>query len=270
MGWGGYLLIFRTSSAYFERKLAGKGETTGVWALVKDFLGAIVATLITATLITPFQVLKTSCQLQGSLTEGQAGWAAAANSPPRGIHLARHFLQPEGRRVMFRGLGPQILITSSTTVHVTLYECFRRNCFTGNRDPSIMEVALGSAIAKGITCSLFNPLEVVRTRMQCVHNHQKPEYVNTRRGLEIIWRNEGIAGLYRGIFTNVARVIPITVASFVLYENFLSVFRNSNRPSITKQQFWVRISEFLRKDDDYRISYDDLVPDYVNFFNESM
>ncbi|CCW62168.1 unnamed protein product [Phytomonas sp. EM1] len=267
LGWGTYLVTFRASRSHFEDLL---GPYPSVGASAKDFLSACVAAVITSTMITPFYVMKTWYQLQTRIGTGPVTWMAPTRSPPRGRNLW-HFLQhPEGRRAMFRGFAPQVILTSSTTIQVTLYEWFRRNYYSDSGNPSAMEVALGSALAKAITCGIFNPLEVVRTRLQYVHNQQRPEYGNMRLGLKTIWRNEGIWGMYRGFMTNMTRVIPTAVASFILYERLLSAIRSSHGISFSGRGLWNLTYDFVKKDEDYSISYDDLVPAYVIFFNEAM
>lgn len=230
-GWGAYLLTFRSAQDRIEklmerhdakvRELAGNTQRSFtfdryVGSSSRDFMAACVAATITGTMITPLHVIKTRRQLcdhTHGKTASDSFWGIIRN---------------EGWRAMFRGLGPQILLTGNTTVQVTIYEWFRRNAFTNHDDPSSFEVAVASAFSKAVACVLFNPLEVVRTRLQDRRNHLSTEYSSMTSGLQTIWRTEGFAGMYRGLPVNVLRVIPSTVAAFVLYEKCLWLIRTSH------------------------------------------
>lgn len=226
LGWGLYLLTFRSAQQRVTELLGDRLSDSALEASGRDFLSACVASTITGAVITPLHVLKTRRQLFDGhrLVNG-----LPAQPLPSGWGGVRAIVQREGWTAMFRGLGPQIVLTSNTTVQVTLYEWFRRNCFTNHDDPSPLQVAMASAFSKAVACCLFNPLEVVRTRLQDQRNHGNREYKSMWVGLQTIWRSEGLLGMYRGLPVNVARVIPSTVMAFVLYEKCLWAIRTTNQ-----------------------------------------
>lgn len=226
LGWGLYLLTFRSAQQRVTEVLGDRLGDSALEASGRDFLSACAASTITGAVITPLHVLKTRRQLFDGhrMINGKP-----AQPLPSGWAGVRTIVQREGWCAMFRGLGPQIVLTSNTTVQVTIYEWFRRNCFTHHADPSPLEVALASGFAKAVACCLFNPLEVVRTRLQDQRNHGNHQYRSMWAGLQTIWRTEGLLGLYRGLPVNVARVIPSTVMAFVLYEKCLCAIRTTNQ-----------------------------------------
>ncbi|KPA86378.1 putative mitochondrial mitochondrial carrier protein [Leptomonas pyrrhocoris] len=226
LGWGLYLLTFRSAQQHVTELLGDRLSNSVLEASGRDFLSACIAATITGTVITPLHVLKTRRQL----FDGQRMVNGKPAQPlPSGLGGVRAIVQREGWTAMFRGLGPQIVLTSNTTIQVTIYEWFRRNCFTNHEDPSPLQVALASAFSKAVACCVFNPLEVVRTRLQDQRNHGSREYASMWVGLQTIWRSEGLLGMYRGLPVNVARVIPSTVMAFVLYEKCLWAIRTTSQ-----------------------------------------
>ncbi|EPY24864.1 solute carrier family 25 (mitochondrial folate transporter), member 32 [Strigomonas culicis] len=222
IGWGMYLLTFRKARHELDHALGPVGaESSRGWQLghaPRDFASACVAATITGTVITPIHVIKTRRQLHDCASKRES---------------VRQIVAQQGWRAMFRGMGPQILLTGNTTIQVTIYEYLRRRCFRDKEDPSPLQVALASGVSKAIACALFNPLEVVRTRLQDKRNLGRPEYGSMSAGLHTIWRTEGIQGLYRALPVNIMRVVPSAMMAFVLYEKCLWGIRQTYRMTHT-------------------------------------
>lgn len=217
IGWGLYLTFFR----FAQQNIAafrGHSSTLG------DFLGACCAATTTATLVTPLNLVKTRTQLaKGVIPESERGFRRTL------MRIARQ----EGWSALFRGVGPQILLSSHTTIQVALYECLKRYLWGDNGDAPMMGIALVSGFSKAFAASICNPLEVVRTRLQDKKNREKVEYQNMTNAFKHIWKHEGVRGMYRGIGVNVCRVVPTTICAFVLYEQCLKVIKivHGNRQS---------------------------------------
>ncbi len=204
IGWGLYLTTFRTAQGWVQQWI-GEPSTRG------DFGGACIAAVFTATMVTPLNLLKTRAQLhekkEGSRKRGVIG----------GL---RHIAKTEGWRALFRGVGPQILLSSHTTIQVALYECVKRSLW-GTEEAPMYGIAVVSAGSKAFAATVCNPLEVVRTRLQDKKNRGLEGYSSMGNAFRTIIAAEGVRGLYRGIFVNVCRVVPTTVVAFVLYEKCL-------------------------------------------------
>ncbi|KAH9601746.1 Mitochondrial substrate/solute carrier [Trypanosoma melophagium] len=227
LGWGMYLMAFRTA----QQKLFGPiktengiigtlaSENTYKGSAICDFLSACIAAVITGTIVTPFHIIKTRRQL----------YDVRSYHKPRGFFSSlKAMVSGEGLSSLFRGVGPQILLTGSTTIQVTLYEGIKREIFSDNNNPSTAEVAIASAISKATASTICNPLEVVRTRLQDKRNRSLVEYRSMSSALCTIWHTEGVLGLYRGLPVNICRVIPSTVMAFILYEKCLSALITLN------------------------------------------
>uniref|UniRef100_A0A7S1L1P9 Mitochondrial carrier protein n=1 Tax=Neobodo designis TaxID=312471 RepID=A0A7S1L1P9_NEODS len=201
IGWGMYLTVFRTFQQAFARS---NGDSSA-----GDFLAACCAAVFTATLVTPLNVLKTRSQLREDKQKSGA------------LKRLRAIVASEGPGAILKGVGPQILLSTHTTIQVALYECAKRRLW-GKDDAPMLGVACVSGLSKAVASTVCNPLEVCRTRLQDRRNFGNPDYANMSSAFRTIWRNEGVRGLYRGVTVNVMRVIPTTVCAFVLYEKVVA------------------------------------------------
>eukprot|EP00744_Colponema_vietnamica_P011648 GILI01016377.1.p1 GENE.GILI01016377.1~~GILI01016377.1.p1 ORF type:complete len:327 (+),score=27.94 GILI01016377.1:219-1199(+) len=210
LGWGLYLSLFRACQ---NKSVAWNGSLSAGG----DFLSACCAATLTATAVTPLNLLKVRTQLAKS---GQR------EAPPRGVVKGlRHIAKTEGFRALFNGLGPQVLLSSHTTIQVALYECIKREVWgSHSSDIPMSGIVASSAISKGVASVICNPLEVIRTRTQDQKARGSLDYRSMGAAFQTLWRAEGIHGMYRGVAVNMCRVIPTTVCAFVLYESFIKVF----------------------------------------------
>ncbi|KAF7897942.1 uncharacterized protein EAF01_008908 [Botrytis porri] len=146
-------------------------------------------------------------------------------------HGARHLWQHEGVRGFYRGVGISLLGNSHGAVQFAVYEplknFWRNHCshqtLRGDRESS--QVKLGntatlllSSSAKIIAGTATYPYQVVRSRLQTYDAEER-----FGKGISgvvgKVWREEGWRGFYRGLGTNIVRVLPATWVTFLVYEN---------------------------------------------------
>lgn len=222
VGWGLYLTTFRSCQNGF-RVTAGGGEDSSTG----DFCAAVVAACFTSTLVTPLSVLKTRTQLHDE----------KGTRPSRGlVGGLRAIARSEGWRSLFRGVGPQILLSMHTTIQVALYEVLKRHLWA-REDPPTFGVAAVSAFSKCVAAVATNPLEVCRTRLQDRRNLAADSgYSGLRAAMRTIYSTEGVRGLYRGVGINCLRVAPTTAVAFVLYEKTLLAMRWASPPAAARNE----------------------------------
>mmetsp|Transcript_53999 Transcript_53999/g.126184 ORF Transcript_53999/g.126184 Transcript_53999/m.126184 type:complete len:347 (+) Transcript_53999:300-1340(+) len=212
--WTTYFTSYNTIKGYLElwghqRHRAFQGQT------VLHMVSACGAGVMTATVTNPFWVVKTRIQASCVETCAYTGTLDAFSK----------IVRTEGIRGLYRGLGPSLLGVSHITIQYPLYERFKlelaarqglhcsRTGKSGHDKLGVPSLVLSAASSK-ITASLFTyPHEVVRTRMMIERRHARmlPVY-------GLLWKEEGIRGLYRAFFTNVFRVVPSAAVTFVSYE----------------------------------------------------
>lgn len=232
IGWGTYLTLFRTVQQALARQYGSNS--------LGDFVAACAAAVTTAILVTPLNVLKTRAQLKSKSPDAASAAPLAAGTKIANPHTSgidgkskksgvfralRNIVKHEGAAGLFRGAGPQILLSMHTTIQVGLYEVIKRHMGWDhqNSPPPALGIAWASAASKAFASAVCNPLEVCRTRLQDRKNVNDPAYASMGTCFRTIYRNDGVKGLYRGVFVNVCRVVPTTVVAFVAYERCLRI-----------------------------------------------
>lgn len=221
LGWGTYLTLFRIAQGNLNGRWGGSSTSS-------DVVSAIFAACITATAVTPLNLLKTRKQLANRGDGSQL---------PKGIcNGLRYIVRTEGSWAVLRGVGPQILLSMNTTIQVAMYECMKREFWGDASEVPVTGVVAVSALSKSFASAVCNPLEVIRTRLQDAKNAgQGGKYSSMGQAFQTLWKEEGMRGMYRGVFVNVCRVIPTTVVAFVMYESILKLIHagatKSSRPA---------------------------------------
>jgi solute carrier family 25 folate transporter 32 len=193
-----------------------------------------VASGISGTMITlltnPIWVLKTR------MLSSDRGAAGAYENMWQG---ARSLWAAEGARGFYRGAVVSLLGNSHGAVQFAVYEplkrAWRRHLAAaggrGNRDREADaervsgEEKLGnsatlviSGAAKVVAGAVTYPYQVVRSRLQTYEAEER--YGKGITGVVgKVWREDGWRGFYRGLGTNVFRVLPATWVTFLVYEN---------------------------------------------------
>jgi len=145
-------------------------------------------------------------------------------------HGARQVFKTEGMRGFYKGVGVSLLGNSHGAVQFAVYEPLKgiwRKYLTRDHLPQVgeKEEKLGntatlviSGSAKIVAGTVTYPYQVLRSRLQTYHSEML--YGRGIRGVTTkIWREEGWKGFYRGLGTNVLRVLPATWVTFLVYEN---------------------------------------------------
>lgn len=215
------LVLFHERRSNFQA-VSGHLPTAQESRNVLTPLDYFIASGISGTLITlstnPIWVLKTRMLSSDKGTEGayQSMW-----------HGAKHVLKTEGVKGFYRGAGVSLLGNSHGAVQFAVYDplknIWRRYLA---RDQSIQRedklsntaTLVISGSAKVFAGTITYPYQVLRSRLQTYHSEET--FGRGIRGVAAkIWREEGWKGFYRGLGTNVVRVLPATWVTFLVYEN---------------------------------------------------
>ncbi|PMD28441.1 mitochondrial carrier protein-like protein [Hyaloscypha hepaticicola] len=186
-----------------------------------------LASGISGTLITlstnPIWVIKTRMLSSDKGSEGayKSMWDGA-----------RHVFRTEGLRGFYRGTGISLVGNSHGAVQFAVYEplkkAWRRYLASQhkgveNRGGEIEKLGntatlVISGSAKIFAGTVTYPYQVIRSRLQTYQAEVR--FGKGIRGVAAtIWKEEGWRGFYRGLGTNVVRVLPATWVTFLVYEN---------------------------------------------------
>lgn len=189
---------------------------------------AAAAGISSNTLTNPIWLIKSRVQLQAG---------ASSNNPMlyRGYRdaLVRIFRE-EGIAGFFKGLTASYWGVTEGALHFVVYERIKARLIDENRrrlqqqpldqsDPerlTSIQYLTAAAISKLVASVSTYPHEVVRLRMreQPKFIGAIPKYRGMIQSLRLIAREEGRRGLYAGMGTHLARVVPNAALMFFTYE----------------------------------------------------
>jgi len=189
------------------------------------FLAAIAAGVTGNTITNPIWVLKTRMQLLAGEASKQTG---AYQSGYRTAIQA--VLKEEGWRGFYKGLSASYWGCSEGCIQFVAYERLKGALRTAhNREREAaglpptetlppLQYVLGAGAAKLVASALTYPHEVARTRMREAAVDGVTKYKGMWQSLGLIAKEEGRAGLYAGMGTHLARVVPNTAIMFLSFE----------------------------------------------------
>lgn len=196
-------------------------------------LSAAAAGISSNTLTNPIWLMKSRVQLQ----------AGASTTNPmvyRGYRDAMvRIFREEGIAGFFKGLSASYWGVTEGALHFVVYERIKAHLIANNRtkiargdylrnsslppDPerlTSLQYLTAAAVSKLIASAATYPHEVVRLRMreQPRFVGAIPKYRGMIQSLRVIAREEGRKGLYAGMGTHLARVVPNAALLFFTYE----------------------------------------------------
>jgi len=143
--------------------------------------------------------------------------------------VIKRIFQESGYKGFWRGLTASLYGISETVIHFVIYEDLKKrvtklqgeNPETRNsKFVSFMSFMGCGAMSKAFATCLAYPHEVVRTRLR----EPGSKYTSFWQALALVYQEEGRAGLYRGLLTNLVRQIPNTAIMMASYEFTVEVF----------------------------------------------
>ncbi|KAI1263383.1 mitochondrial carrier domain-containing protein [Xylariaceae sp. FL1019] len=197
---------------------------------------AITAGIAAGTATNPIWLIKTRLQLDKNNAErkGDVGARRYRNS----WDCIKQVVRNEGPTGFFKGLSASYLGVTESTLQWVLYEELKSRLrarearivssgreknwwdhtvdWTGN--------AMGAGAAKGVAAILTYPHEVARTRLrQAPEADGRPRYTGLVQCFKLVWKEEGMIGLYGGLTPHLMRTIPSAAIMFGMYEGILTL-----------------------------------------------
>jgi len=185
-------------------------------------VSAGLASSITSAITNPLWLVKTRIQSQPQLKNEPQKYSKT-------MLAFRSIIKEEGIRGLYKGLGASFLTSTQAMLQFPLYEKLKSYiCHPNQGYHNPLGFLTASSVAASISCLCTYPAEVVRSRMQVqgTHRHFPVKYTGLLHAFRMIWIEEGMRGLYRGLGTNLVRLTPAHAISFTAYEiifGFLSL-----------------------------------------------
>ena len=158
----------------------------------------------------PIDVVKTRLQVSGDASSG------ARNYKALGIFgTVRVIAAEEGVTAFWKGIGAAWMREASyTSLRLGLYGPIKHAMGVKSNSSFFLKFAAGSA-AGAIGSFVGNPFDVLKTRMMASEGKEPPSLGNAARAL---YRQQGIAGFYRGLEANVMRAMVLNGTKMACYD----------------------------------------------------
>ncbi|KAA1465946.1 mitochondrial carrier [Dentipellis sp. KUC8613] len=218
--WGLYFLFYNQ----LKQRVSGDNPDRPMSA-GQYLLCSAEASAVTAVLTNPIWVVKVRM------------FTSTAESPTayRGLWDGfKSIYQHEGIKGLYRGTSLALFGVSNGALQFMTYEEMKRWAFERKKkqfqkagkaytpdDDKLSNTAytIMSGTSKLAALTATYPYQVVRSRLQNVSENTLSENRSMTTIIKSAWKNEGVAGFYRGLGTNLVRVLPGTCVTFVVYEN---------------------------------------------------
>lgn len=224
--WGLYFLFYNEL-----KKRASGGDITKPLSAAEYLLCSAQASAVTAVITNPLWLVRVRM------------FTTRVDSPNayRGLWdgLSK-IVRTEGWTGLFRGTSLALVGVSNGAIQFVAYEKMKKWGFDQKRKQheragkrydaetdklSNFAYTVMSITSKLAALALTYPYQVVRSRIQ--DNAAIHQFPNIPVTIQRTWSQEGIRGFYRGLGTNLVRVLPGTCVTFVVYENLAWLLRTT-------------------------------------------
>ncbi|KJE97696.1 folate carrier protein Flx1 [Capsaspora owczarzaki ATCC 30864] len=211
-----------TSSSHSSTDPATAGAAAGAGAKAArkpptciHLLGGAAAGLVTTTLLHPLDLIKIRMQVHDGTKERGERYRSS-------WHAFKSIKYREGPMALYRGLTPNLVgSTTAWGLYFFIYNIAKSQwqSFLNMKELGPAE-NMAAAVTAGVgTQILTNPIWVVKTRMcsSPISAGGPLQYRSLSHALGLIWRQEGLAGFYRGILPGLLSVSHGSL-QFMAYE----------------------------------------------------
>ncbi|KAF9004716.1 mitochondrial FAD carrier protein [Cyathus striatus] len=224
--WGLYFLFYN-----MLKKRASGGDITKSLSAAEYLVCSAEASAITAVMTNPLWLVRVRMF---------ASQAHSSNSYHGLWHGLSTIVRTEGVPGLFRGTALGLVGVGNGAIQFMAYEKMKKWGFDRKRKQyqksglewtpeadklSNLSYTIMSISSKLLALSLTYPYQVVRSRIQ--NNAQTDLFPSIPTTIKRTWSKEGVRGFYRGLGTNLVRVLPGTCVTFVVYENLAWLLRTS-------------------------------------------
>eukprot|EP01116_Phalansterium_solitarium_P000220 TRINITY_DN10129_c0_g1_i1.p1 TRINITY_DN10129_c0_g1~~TRINITY_DN10129_c0_g1_i1.p1 ORF type:complete len:348 (+),score=103.68 TRINITY_DN10129_c0_g1_i1:160-1203(+) len=198
-------------TVYNEAKtLLGTMTARGDESFLVHVLAAVSAGACTNLVTNPLWVMRTRLMTQSAGPDYYAGmWSGL-------IKIARE----EGVHGLYKGLVPSLFGLVHVGVQFPLYEKFKADLASRrpDRELSALDLVAASSASKLLASVVAYPHEVLRSRLMDQDPTRPVRYTGLVDAIRRIYHDEGVRGFYKGMPTNLIRVVPACAITFTSYE----------------------------------------------------
>lgn len=220
---------YGNTKQFLTHRVNGGKETTWI------HLGsAMLAGVVTSTATNPIWMVKTRLQLDKNHAAEKG--SIATRQYRNSWDCIKQVLRNEGLYGLYKGMSASYLGVAESTLQWVLYEQMKKSLarreevlvLSGKErtwwDHTVgwMGNATSAGGAKLIAAILTYPHEVARTRLrQAPMADGRPKYTGLIQCFKLVFKEEGMAGLYGGMTPHLLRTVPSAAIMFGMYEGIM-------------------------------------------------
>lgn len=214
-----YYYWYEWTKEFFEKAAATAGRANKKLTTVESMIAGAIAGSATVIITNPIWVVNTRVTTRKRDEEGDLEKGVKKQANPSTIGTLMALLKNEGPQALFAGVMPALVLVINPILQYTLFEQMKNYVEKRRKMTPTIAFFLG-ALGKLFATSVTYPYITVKSQMHVAAHGSKKEGVT--EALKRVVREEGYAGLYKGIAPKVTQSVLTAAFLFafkdVLYE----------------------------------------------------
>eukprot|EP00924_Labyrinthula_sp_SR-Ha-C_P015434 maker-scaffold_84-snap-gene-0.48-mRNA-1 protein AED:0.01 eAED:0.01 QI:85/1/1/1/1/1/2/94/312 len=213
---------------YFSSYQVSKGKLSNLFqseetSFLVHFTSGLVAETVSCVLFVPIDVIKERMQIQKSKQTAKIYYSST-------LDAVKKIRSNEGFFALYKGYGATVLSFGPfSAFYFMFYEKMKSYGSAGGETPGIGKLAAFSAVSGALASWITSPLDLVKLRLQVQRSAKaageaKGEYRNMFQGLALVFRNQGLEGLFRGSLVRMSFHAPSMAINMALFEHMHSFY----------------------------------------------
>lgn len=227
-----------------SRTQGGKGLST-----LESIIAGLIAGSATTILSNPIWVIQTSqaVQTMNQPSDSDPTLPRPVIKKLGFVETIRHILRKDGIGALWRGIGPALVLVINPVLQYTVFEQLKNFLVKGRMEklraggPAVAtsgslltdwDYFFLGALSKLVATSLTYPYIVVKSRLQAGSEHAL-RYKSSLDGLLTIIKEEGAAGLYKGVGSKLAQSVLTAAILFMCQRRIYEMTKNAIAPVLS-------------------------------------
>lgn len=219
-----YYYWYEWTRGSFEKAAIKAGRAGQKLTTIESMIAGAIAGSATVIITNPIWVVNTRVTTRRQSEEGDLEAGTKPSRPPTTIGTLMSLLKNEGPQALFSGVLPALVLVMNPILQYTLFEQMK-NTVEKRRPMTPTIVFFLGALGKLFATSITYPYITVKSQMHVAAHSEKKEGMT--EALRRVVRNEGYAGLYKGIGPKVTQSVLTAAFLFafkdILYEQTLKL-----------------------------------------------
>lgn len=232
-----YYYWYEWTRSGFEKAAITAGRASKKLTTVESMIAGAIAGSATVLLTNPIWVVNTRMTTRKRNKESDESLLPGAKAPkaPTTVGTLLALLKEEGPQALFAGVVPALVLVINPILQYTIFEQLKNTIEKKRRITPTIAFMLG-ALGKLFATSITYPYITVKSMAHVAGRDGEKE--NMLQAMRRVIREEGYAGLYKGIGPKVSQSVLTAAFLFafkdVLYEQTIKIRRTMAAKALTK------------------------------------